>query len=128
MLVLRAADGRTPQGRRIVAYVAFQAVADELHILNLAVEQDLRRQGLARRLLRLVSELGVRRGAEVVWLEVRRGNHAGIGLYLAEGFEESGLRRGYYANPEEDAVILRKRLSRGSLKSTRARGNFDRRR
>jgi ribosomal-protein-alanine N-acetyltransferase len=108
---MRTADRGAAQGRRIVAYVAFQTVADEVHVLNLAVRGDLRRRGLGRRLLRLVSELGLRRGAEVVWLEVRRGNQAGIGLYLAEGFEQTGLRRGYYANPEEDAVVLRKRLS-----------------
>jgi ribosomal-protein-alanine N-acetyltransferase len=111
VLVMRTADRSAPQGRRIVAYVVFQTVADELHVLNLAVRGDLRRRGLGRRLLRLVSELGLRRGAEVVWLEVRRGNRAGIGLYQAEGFEQTGLRRGYYANPDEDAVVLRKRLS-----------------
>jgi ribosomal-protein-alanine N-acetyltransferase len=110
LLVLRNPQRGAPQGRRIAAYVAYQTLAGELHILNLGVLEKLRRRGLARRLLRLVLELGLGRGAEMAWLEVRSGNQAGIGLYLAEGFEQTGIRRGYYSRPEEDAMLLRKRL------------------
>ena len=106
LLVLRAPFPPSDTGRGIVAYCAFQVVAGEAHVHNLAVAPEARRRGLARRLLALTLEIAARRGARVVFLEVRAGNAAARALYRAAGFREVGIRRGYYAAPVEDAVLL----------------------
>jgi ribosomal-protein-alanine N-acetyltransferase len=98
-----------PDGRRgLLAFCSFQVVVDELHILDFAVLPERRREGLGRSLLRCVLELGARRGARVALLEVRSGNLAALRLYRAAGFEVAGVRRGYYSNPPEDALLLRR--------------------
>lgn len=94
--------------RGLLAYCAFQVVLDELHILDLAVRPERRRQGLGRLLLRRVLELGARRGARVALLEVRSSNWAAVELYRSVGFELGGVRRSYYSNPPEDALLLRR--------------------
>jgi ribosomal-protein-alanine N-acetyltransferase len=104
-LVLRAPD------RAVRAYCIVQRVADELHVHNLAVTEAARRRGLARRLLAHVLEEARHSGARLALLEVREGNRAARALYGALGFEEVGHRRGYYASPTEDAILLRKTLS-----------------
>lgn len=91
----------------LLAYCAFQVVIDELHILDLAVRPERRRQGWGRRLLARVLELGARRGARLALLEVRRSNWPAVALYRSAGFEVSGTRRDYYAQPREDALLLR---------------------
>jgi ribosomal-protein-alanine N-acetyltransferase len=91
----------------LLAYCAFQVVIDELHILDLAVRPERRRGGWARRLLARVLDLGARRGARLALLEVRRSNGPALALYRAAGFEVSGTRRDYYAQPREDALLLR---------------------
>jgi ribosomal-protein-alanine N-acetyltransferase len=105
-LVLRGAGDR-----RARAYCVGQHVADELHVHNVAVAEPLRRRGLARRLLERLLAEGRRAGLRVALLEVRESNHAARRLYQALGFEEVGHRRGYYASPVEDALLLRKALS-----------------
>jgi ribosomal-protein-alanine N-acetyltransferase len=106
ILVLRAPFPASDTGRGSVAYCAFQVVAGEAHIHNLAVAPEARRRGLARRLLALTLGIAARRGARVVFLEVRAGNAAARALYRALGFREVGIRRAYYAAPVEDAVLL----------------------
>lgn len=104
-LVLRAPDGS------VLAYCIVQLVADELHVHNLAVTQAERRRGLARRLLAHALDGAQRQGARLALLEVREGNRAARALYASLGFSEVGHRRGYYASPPEDAVLLQKTLS-----------------
>jgi ribosomal-protein-alanine N-acetyltransferase len=104
-LVLRGDD------RGVRAYAIAQHVADELHVHNVAVLERLRRRGLARRLLLELLEEARRAGLRVALLEVRESNRAARGLYQALGFEEVGHRRGYYASPTEDALLLRRALS-----------------
>ncbi len=103
VLVLRSAGGE------LLAYTVCRVVWDEMQVLNLAVSPEHRRRGLGRRLLRLVLKLGVQRGAQVALLEVRRGNTSALCLYEAEGFRLAGLRRGYYRDPPEDALLLERR-------------------
>jgi [ribosomal protein S18]-alanine N-acetyltransferase len=93
----------------IAAYLVFELVAGELHVHNLAVRPDRRRQGYASRLLALVLDLAARRGAEQALLEVRAGNAAARALYERFGFELLGVRSGYYMAPVEDAFVLCKR-------------------
>jgi ribosomal-protein-alanine N-acetyltransferase len=96
-------------GMGILAFCAFQVVLDELQITNLAVRRDHQRRCLGRLLLRCVLGLGAQRGASVAQLEVRRGNLAALGLYGSEGFATVGVRRDYYREPVEDALLLERR-------------------
>jgi ribosomal-protein-alanine N-acetyltransferase len=108
IVVLREPPAAPDGGPRLLAFCSFQVVVDELHILDLAVLPERRRQGLGRRLLSRVLELGARRGARVALLEVRSSNEAALELYRSAGFAVAGVRRGYYSNPAEDALLLRR--------------------
>jgi tRNA threonylcarbamoyl adenosine modification protein YeaZ/ribosomal-protein-alanine acetyltransferase len=96
-------------GGALVAYCACWMVFDELHINSLAVDVARRRQGLARQLLEHVLAEAVETGATAATLEVRRSNTAARALYEGLGFAVEGIRRDYYQDPREDAVILWKR-------------------
>ncbi len=92
--------------RRIIGYLIYWLVEDEMHILNLAVAPKFRRQGIAA----LLVTSGLRRayatGARRAFLEVRVSNTAAQKLYSALGFSGSGFRRDYYDEPLEDAVLM----------------------
>ncbi len=90
----------------IVGFCSFWRVLDELHINNLAVSPPYRRRGIATALLNHVLQEGVRLGARRTTLEVRRSNEVARHLYEHLGFSTSGVRRGYYTNPIEDALVL----------------------
>ncbi len=92
--------------RTIVGFCAFWRVADELHINNLAVAPAHRRQGIGGALLARVMSEGRRLGAHRAFLEVRQSNAAAQRLYVRAGFSVAGVRRGYYSQPTEDAIIL----------------------
>jgi len=95
---------------RVVGYVCRWLVGDEVHILNLAVDPDLRRAGIGRALVDLVLAEAATAGVRSVTLEVRRGNEAAIGLYRRFGFTETGVRRHYYGRGE-DAIIMTRTLA-----------------
>jgi tRNA threonylcarbamoyl adenosine modification protein YeaZ/ribosomal-protein-alanine acetyltransferase len=94
---------------KLVAYCACWMVFDELHINSLAVDVACRRRGHARRLLGHVLREAVAAGARAATLEVRSSNEAARALYEGLGFAVEGVRRDYYQDPREDAVILWKR-------------------
>ena len=96
---------RTPECQ-VAAFCAFWRVAEQIHINNLAVRPELRRQGLAGRLLSDVMAESSRLGAQSATLEVRRSNTAALRLYANAGFTEAGVRRSYYTQPVEDALVL----------------------
>ena len=107
-LVARADDGNgqgTPSGA-LLGYVMFWVVFEELHLMNLAVRPDVRRRGLATMLVRRALSMGAARGARTALLEVRASNAAALAFYQGLGFQRRGVRRGYYENPQEDAVIM----------------------
>jgi ribosomal-protein-alanine N-acetyltransferase len=91
---------------RIAAYCACWLLFDELHINSLAVEESVRRRGVARRLLADVFREAVADGARSATLEVRRSNEAARKLYEGLGFVVEAVRRDYYQLPREDALIL----------------------
>jgi [ribosomal protein S18]-alanine N-acetyltransferase len=97
-------------GVQVVGFCAFRLVADELHIHNLAVAPEHRRRHVARVLLGAAMAAGVRAAARWAMLEVRAGNAVARRLYESEGFAEAGRRRAYYADPVEDAVVMRRAL------------------
>jgi ribosomal-protein-alanine N-acetyltransferase len=90
----------------VVAYCACWIVFDELHINSVAVEATRRRQGIARRLLEHVLAEAAAGGARGATLEVRQSNEAARRLYEGLGFKVEGVRRNYYQDPKEDALIL----------------------
>jgi ribosomal-protein-alanine N-acetyltransferase len=91
---------------RVVGFCGFWRVVDEIHINNLAVLPEYRRQGIASLILGRVFAEGRRAGAGRATLEVRRSNEIARRLYERFGFTVAGVRRGYYRNPEEDALVL----------------------
>jgi len=96
---------RTPE-YRVSGFCAFWRVADEIHINNLAVLPAVRGRGLGSQLLAAVLAEAARMGAPRATLEVRRSNIAALGLYAKAGFHEAGVRRDYYTQPVEDALVL----------------------
>ncbi len=110
---LRDASTRTVVLRSDAAIIGFcvvQVAADEMHIHNLVVAPERRRQGLARRLLHDALEWGGGAGARRAFLEVRQGNLAALELYRGAGFQAASVRRGYYDRPREDALVLRREI------------------
>jgi tRNA threonylcarbamoyladenosine biosynthesis protein TsaB len=106
--VARLYTARTASGM-VVAYCACWVVFDELHINSLAVDLDWRRQGVARELLDRVLRDATAAGVRGATLEVRQSNVAARMLYEGLGFKVEGVRRNYYQNPREDALILWRR-------------------
>jgi ribosomal-protein-alanine N-acetyltransferase len=94
------------EGERLIGYVINSRYVDAWHIMNVAVDPDYRRRGIATRLLESVFEStrdDQRRGYT---LEVRVSNDRAISLYENLGFVRQGLRRGYYTDNREDALIM----------------------
>jgi len=98
----RQADGRL----RLVGYCNYWLVRDEIHLLNVAVHPDHRRQGHGHRLMAHMIDFGRRHQCRCVTLEVRKSNHAAIEMYQRLGFDAVGLRPNYYAEDREDAVVM----------------------
>lgn len=93
----------------ILGYTCRWLVADELHLLNVAVHPDRRGTGVGRRLVDAVIAEGRRVGARAMFLEVRAGNVVARRLYRTLGFRDLGIRRGYYG-PGQDAIVMELRL------------------
>lgn len=90
----------------ILGFVCFWIVADETHILNIAVHPGFRRRGIAKSLLTHVLEFAKNKGISYFALEVRNRNQAAIEFYKGFGFKAVGARKGYYADTGEDAILM----------------------
>jgi ribosomal-protein-alanine N-acetyltransferase len=91
---------------RVAAFCACWLLFDELHINTIAVHPQLRRQGLATELMTRLLAIAAAEGAHRALLEVRRSNTVAQRLYESLGFRVAGVRRNYYTQPEEDALLL----------------------
>jgi [ribosomal protein S18]-alanine N-acetyltransferase len=89
-----------------VGYHCAWVVFDELHLQNLAVHPDWRRKGIGSLLVRHALELGRGKKTRTAILEVRRSNEEALGLYRKFGFEVVGVRRNYYPEEGEDALVM----------------------
>lgn len=89
-----------------VGYVIYWLLPSEIDIHNLAVDPAHRRQGIGRSLLLAVIDEAKDEGRSRITLEVRRSNEAAQRLYQSVGFVSQGIRRGYYSDDGEDAVIM----------------------
>jgi ribosomal-protein-alanine N-acetyltransferase len=92
------------EGGAISGYIGVKLVADEIHVMTLAVRPNRRRQGFARVLLKAVLAHPTSVGARRVYLEVRTNNLEARALYSSLGFVQTGVRPGYYG--DEDALLL----------------------
>jgi ribosomal-protein-alanine N-acetyltransferase len=92
--------------RTVVGYLIFWFVADEMHILNLAVTPAHRRSGIARKLVIAGIKRAYQKGAKRAFLEVRTSNYPAQKLYSDLGFTGISVRRDYYEAPVEDAVVM----------------------
>ncbi len=95
----------------VVGYLMAWLVADELHVLNIAVAGRARRRGAGAALLAAAMDVARRSGQRVVTLEVRVTNLGAQRFYARLGFQQEGVRRGYYPDTGEDALILTRSLA-----------------
>lgn len=94
----------------VAGFCAFWLVADQAHINNLAVRPELRGRGLGSHLLESILTEARHLGAASLTLEVRRSNVPAQRLYAKAGFHEAGVRKNYYTQPVEDALVLLRKI------------------
>lgn len=98
----------------LCAYLTAYSLAGELEIVNVAVAAPFRGQGVGRALLTFFLEQGRLRGARRAVLEVRSGNIPARALYTGSGFVQVGVRKRYYGDSGEDALVLEWTACQGS--------------
>ena len=97
---------------RIVAFLIFWLVHDEVHILNVAVAPEHRRKGIARILMAECEKRAHQANAALMTLEVRRSNQGALDLYREFDYRAVGVRPNYYVDEGEDAIVMVKELKR----------------
>ncbi len=98
------------EGGEIVGYAVCWTAAGESHLLNIAVHPARRRRGIGRALVRECIARGARAGSSLLHLEVRVGNEEAQRLYGSMGFRFLGIRKRYYTDTGEDAVLLAREI------------------
>ena len=95
-------------GQRLIGYGIMSVAVGESHILNICVDPEFQGQRLGRRIITRMLNLAREKGADTAFLEVRPSNRPALALYYSLGFNQIGLRRGYYPAPKgrEDALVL----------------------
>ena len=91
---------------KVVAYILGRVIAPEGELYRIATRAGYRRRGIAYRLLDYALKCERGRGLETLFLEVRSRNIPARNLYRAYGFREVGLRKNYYSDPTDDAVVM----------------------
>jgi ribosomal-protein-alanine N-acetyltransferase len=98
---------RDPSGTsRVVAFCNYWIVRDEIHVLNVATHPERRRRGHAARLLEQLLDVARSLDSRYLTLEVRKSNRGAIALYERFGFRSAGVRRRYYQDNGEDAIVM----------------------
>lgn len=90
----------------VIGFVMLWLILDEMHVPNFAVDPEFRRMGVGYRLLANGLSEGWKEGARISFLEVRSGNLPALGLYRKLGYEQAGIRKGYYQDNQEDALLM----------------------
>ncbi|HEY3491094.1 MAG TPA: ribosomal protein S18-alanine N-acetyltransferase [Candidatus Deferrimicrobiaceae bacterium] len=104
------------EGGGVAGYAVCWTIAGESHLLNIAVAPAYRGRSVACRLLAECIRRGARGGADRIHLEVRAGNDDAIRLYRGHGFEFMGMRKGYYTDTGEDAILLSREIRESDAK------------
>jgi len=94
------------ESNRLVGYLIISRYVDAWHVMNIAVAHEYRRRGIAMRLMERLFEITSGDADRGYTLEVRVSNEAAIRLYERLGFKARGVRRGYYTDNREDALIM----------------------
>ncbi len=94
------------EGSRVVGFAGLLYAADDGHVTTVAVDNTCRRRGIATALLVALAADARARGCSALTLEVRAGNTAALALYRQFGFAPAGVRKGYYTDNGEDALVL----------------------
>ncbi len=95
----------TPE-RKLAGYIGSWFVMDECHVGTIATAKEFRGRGVAKRLLVHSANVALSEGLSYVILEVRMNNIPAINLYRSLGFVQAGIRRGYYSDTGEDAILF----------------------
>ncbi len=103
---LVALDTAAENNGKLAGFIVVWAIEDEAHIGTIAVAEGYRRKGIAQLLISAALNEAAKRGAEKVFLEVRAGNFPAHNLYLKLGFIDFDLRKKYYVDNQEDAIIM----------------------
>jgi ribosomal-protein-alanine N-acetyltransferase len=90
----------------VAGYGGLMTVAEDGHITTIAVDPTLRRRGLGKRILLQLVDQAMARGVQQLTLEVRNSNRQAQELYRRFGFAPAGIRRGYYVDNREDALVM----------------------
>jgi ribosomal-protein-alanine N-acetyltransferase len=91
---------------RIAGYAGYWKVIDEAHITNIAVHPEYRQKGIGSMLVKGMIDICTKTGIDKMTLEVRKSNIKAQGLYKKFGFKFAGIRKAYYSDNREDAVIM----------------------
>ncbi len=104
----RSPDRHLPPSQRhyVVGFAGIWVLANEAHITNIAVRSSCQRRGIGELLLISVTELTAELNAAIITLEVRASNISAQSLYNKYGFNQVGLRHGYYTDNREDAILM----------------------
>ena len=95
-----------PRGQYVIGFAGFWIMADEAHITAIATRKVHRQQGIGELLLISIIEQATKLNARIITLEVRVSNTTAQRLYSKYGFTQAGVRRGYYTDNKEDAILM----------------------
>lgn len=94
------------KGKKLVGYLIFSHIVDEVEIFRIAVARSCRREGIGQILLDTMLDFGEEKKVTRALLDVRQSNAPAIFLYKKIGFKEDGRRRDFYESPREDAILM----------------------
>ncbi len=94
------------EGEELASYCTVSTVLDEAQIINVATASSFKRMGMAVSVLNAVFDECKKRGIVSISLEVRESNEGAIALYKKLGFEQLGLRKNFYTDPTENALVM----------------------
>jgi ribosomal-protein-alanine N-acetyltransferase len=112
-IFLKAMEDGTLVGFLVARIVPGTTERPDAELYNIAVLPTRKRQGIGNRLIVALSERLVNSGVSNVWLEVRESNSEAIAFYRSHGFRSEITRANFYANPTENAIIMRFRIGTG---------------
>ncbi len=90
----------------VAGYLDYWKVADEMHVITIAVRADCKRKNIASKLIEHMIHDAKQRGVSFISLDVRVSNTPALHLYNKYGFQRTGVRKGYYQDNREDALIM----------------------
>jgi len=96
------------ENEMLVGYGSIFIVSDEAYVNNIAVLKDFRNKGIAKTIVNELIDICKLKNCEFITLEVRESNFPAISLYEKQGFEKITIRKNYYSNPVENAIIMTK--------------------